>query len=105
MLNIIKVILFVIVNVAGLYTIPVLANMALKMDVFPSLPPGHHTEVFKFWFLGIGMWVWIACAFVSVGYFFFRNEIKNWLLLSPLFGTAIFGTAVLIYFNFIYSVV
>ncbi len=103
MLNIIRVLLFIIVNIAGWYTIPVIASIAAKLDVFPKLPPGIHTEAFKLWFLGGGMWVWIICAVISIGYFFTRNELKNWLLLAPMYVTAIYGTAVLLYFNFIYT--
>lgn len=103
MLNIIKVILFIIVNIAGFYMIPILASVAAKLDIFPQLPPGTDTEVLKLWFLGVGMWVWIACALISTGYFFTKDELKNWLLLSPMYGTAIYGTAVLMYFSYIYT--
>ena len=105
MLNIIKVILFIIVNIAGWYTISVVASVAIKMDVFPQFTPGSvHAETFKLWFLGGGMWVWIACALTSISYFFLENEWKNWLLLAPMFIPAAYGTAVLIYFNFIYTI-
>lgn len=104
MLNIIKVTLFVIVNVAGWFTIPVVASLAAKWSFFPQLPPGPHLETFKLWFLGGGMWVWIISALVSVGYFFARDELKNWLLLAPMYGPAIFGVGTLVYFNFFYTI-
>lgn len=105
MTNIIKIALFVIVNIAGFFTISVLANVAVKIGMFPSLPPGIHTEEFKMWFMAGGMWVFIGSVFISIGYFFTRDELKHWLLFAPMYCTGIYGTAVILYFNFIYSVV
>ncbi|MEC7029148.1 MAG: hypothetical protein VXW91_05700 [Pseudomonadota bacterium] len=105
MTNIIKIALFVIVNIAGFFTISVLANVAVKIGLFPSLPPGIHTETFKMWFMAGGMWVFIGSVFISIGYFFTRDELKHWLLFAPMYCTGIYGTAVILYFNFIYSVV
>lgn len=104
MLNIIKIILFVLVNIAGFYTTSVIAGVALKLGVFPQLPVGPHMEYFKWVYFGGGPWVWIAAAIVSVGYFFAGDKLKNWLLLAPMYTTAIYCTIVLIYFNFFYAV-
>lgn len=103
MLNVIRVILFVIVNLAGWFTIPASYHMADKTGFVPELPPGLPMETFKYWFFGMGMWVWIACAVVSIAYFFMENEWKNWVLLSPMFITALFCAGILIYFNFFYT--
>jgi len=104
MLNIIKVTLFVLVNIAGWYTIPILANLASKIGFFPQLPVGQATEDFKLWFLGGGTWVFIGGFFASIGYFFSREELKNWLLFAPMYAPALFGFAVLIYFSFFYTI-
>jgi len=104
MLNIIKTLLFIIVNIAGWYTIPVVAGVSMKIGVFPEFMPGSvHDELFKFWFGGVGMWVWLGCFVVSISYFFLENEWKNWILLSPMFVTGIYGIATVVYFAFIYS--
>ncbi len=104
MLNIIKIILFVLVNAAGAFVVPTLANLALMMDVFPSLPIGPIRSSFGLW-LGAHLWVWGLAALGSIGYFFVNSELKTWLLLAPLYMTAIYGVAVLVYFNFIISTV
>lgn len=104
MLNIIKIILFVLVNVAGFYTTSVAAGGAMKLGVFPQLPVGPHLEYFKLMYFGGGSWIWIAAALISVGYFFARDELKNWLLLAPMYVTAIYCTVVLVYFNFFYTI-
>lgn len=104
MINILKIALFVIVNIAGFFTLSVLANVAVKLGIFPSLPPGIHMEEFKSWFMAGGMWIFIASVMISVGYFFTRDELKHWLLFAPMYMTGIYGTAVILYFNFIYSV-
>ncbi|MCB9990511.1 MAG: hypothetical protein H6867_03905 [Rhodospirillales bacterium] len=104
MLNIIKVILFVIVNIAGFYVTPVIAHVAIKIDMFPQLPVGEHSEYFKLLYFAGGPWVWIASAVISIGYFFTKDELKNWLLLAPMYLTGIYCTLVLIYFNFFYTI-
>ena len=104
MLNIIKVILFVIVNIAGFHTLAIAVGVSAKLGFLPQLPEGYHLETFKFWYFGIGSWVFIGCMLISIAYFFSRSELKNWLLLLPMFGTGIYAFATLIYFNFIYTV-
>ncbi len=104
MLNIITIILFVLVNVAGFYTTPIVGNVAIKLGFFPSLPVGEHMEYFKFMYFGGGQWVWIISAIASIGYFFARDGLKNWLLLAPMYVTAIYCTLTLIYFNFFYTI-
>ena len=54
MLNIIRVILFLIVNIAGWYAIPVMALVAMKYGFFPSLPPDY-VSYFKLWYFGVGV--------------------------------------------------
>lgn len=103
MINILKITLFVIVNIAGFFCISVLANVAHKLGIFPSLPPGIHMETFKLWFLAGGMWVFLGSVLISIGYFFTRDELKHWLLFAPMYCTGLYGTAVLIYFNFFYK--
>ncbi|GEM_PF-1690059 len=104
MLNIIKTILFIIVNIAGFYSIAVVGNMAVKIDIYPEFPPEtYEYDLFIYWFYFVGMCIWIACALASISYFFMENEWKNWILLSPMFIPGIYGTAVVIYFFFVYT--
>lgn len=92
-----------IVNVAGWFTVQVVALLAIKYDLFPQLPPVD-TEVLKWWYFTVGIWVWMASALVSLGYFFTWNELKNWLLLAPMYVTGIYCATTLIYFNFFYTI-
>ena len=103
MLNIIRVILFVLVNIVGWFTLQVVGAVAMKIGVFPSLP-GEHMEYFKYWYFYVGLWVWMAAALLSVAYFFIKDELKNWLLLAPMYVTAIYATLAIIYFRFIYTI-
>ena len=103
MLNIIKIILFIIVNVAGWFSVQVIALLAIKYSVFPQLPP-LDMELLKWWYFTVGIWVWMACALVSIGYFFTLNELKNWLLLAPMYGTALYCVSTLVYFQYFYTI-
>lgn len=103
MQNIIRVILFVLVNVAGWYGIQIIAVLAMKYGIFPQLP-AEYNEMLKFWYFGIGMWVLIGSAIVSIGYFFARDEIKNWLLFAPMYITGSYCVATIIYFKYFFSI-
>ncbi len=105
MIQLIKAILFLLVNVAGYFTIPLLGGVAAKLDQFPSLPPGEHLELFVLWYFGIGGgWVFGFSALISVGYFVARDSIKHILLFAPMYNTFLFGLGVLIYFNHFHTV-
>lgn len=104
MINIIKVILFVLVNVAGFYAIPIVGSIAAKIDAMPSLPTATDYNTFKLWFAGGGLWVYGIGALASIGYFFTRDELKHWLLFAPMYLTVIYGVGVLIYFNYFFYI-
>jgi len=101
MINIIKVILFIIVNVAGWFTIQVVALIAMKYSMFPQLPL-MDMQVLKWWYFSVSIWVWMGAALISIGYFFTKDELKTWLLLAPMYITAIYCVATLVYFKFFY---
>ena len=101
MLNIIRVILFVLVNVAGWYAIQIVYIVTTKYGLLPDLK-SVDIPTFQFWYFYVGLWVYMGAAVVSVGYFFVRDELKNWLLLAPMYVTAIYCTATMIYFSFLY---
>lgn len=103
MLNIIKVILFVLVNIAGWFTLQVVGAVAMKIGVFPQLP-GDHMEIFKYWYFYVGLWIWMAAAAVSVAYFFASDEKKNWFLLAPMYVMATYASLTILYFSFIYTI-
>jgi len=100
MLNVIKVLLFVMVNAAGFFVSSVVINLAVMMNVFPKVPQGPDMESFRTLLMAGSMWVWGASALVSVGYFFVERYTRAWLLLAPLYVPAIYTICVMLYFNF-----
>ncbi|HEY8191916.1 MAG TPA: hypothetical protein VIG74_05780 [Alphaproteobacteria bacterium] len=105
MINVIKIVLFLLVNMAGYYTIPMLVWITVTAGIFPQIPPGPIMESFKMMLLGGGTWVWIAAALASVGYFFVPpRELRTWLILAPMYCPAIYGMSVLLYYKFFAAV-
>jgi len=102
MVNIIKFILFLLVNAGGYYTIPVIMHVVIMTETYPQLSPVEN-DMMRHWLFGIGTWVWVAAAFLSVGYFFVPGKIKVWLILAPLYIPAIYGVSTLIYFTYFLS--
>lgn len=100
-LNIIKIVLFALVNAGGYFVIPIMINLAVKWDVFPEVGAGKMYQDLIFMLTGAGTFVWAAAGLASVGYFFVKGELRTWLILAPLYVTTIYGLGVLIYFNFI----
>lgn len=100
MLQIVKILLFVTVNVAGYFVIPLILGFLFKYDLYPNL--SHDAkEAFQDWLMGGGVWAWIAAAAASVGYFFVQGELRTWLILAPLYVPFIFGMSVVLYFTYV----
>jgi hypothetical protein len=100
MLNVIKIILFLLVNIAGYHVIPIMFWIAVTGGLF-SLPSGPALISFQMMLFGIGTWVWIGAALASVGYFFVPSrDLRTWLILAPMYCPAIYGVGVLLYYRF-----
>lgn len=105
MINVIKIVLFLLVNVAGYYTIPVMFWMAVIAGFFTPLPTGLALTSLQMLLFGIGTWVWIAAALVSVGYFFVPvRNIRTWLIFAPMYCPAIYGAGALVYYRYFAAV-
>lgn len=101
MVHVVKLVLFLLINVAGWFAIPLAINLAHMMNVYPDLPDGAALHEFAVMLLGVGPWVWVAAALASVGYFFTRGELRAWLILAPLYVPTIYAILVITYFNFV----
>jgi hypothetical protein len=100
MVHVVRLVLFLLVNVAGWFVIPLVINLAHIMNVYPDLPEDLlHT--FAILLLVAGPWVWVAAALASVGYFFTRGELHIWLLLAPMYVPLVYSVLVITYFNFV----
>lgn len=102
MINIIKIALFLIVNAAGFYTIPVIITLTAMWDILPNLM--HDDEAFMTYqmlLITLAIPVWALAALVSVGYFLASNELRTWLLLAPIYVPAIYATSIITYFHFV----
>jgi hypothetical protein len=102
MLHIIKIILFLIVNLGGYFAIAILFHLCVMLGVLPQMPTDELQHQFLTWLFGIGTWVWLAAAFISIGYFLVQDKYTRvWLILAPLYVPFIFGIGVMIYFNYL----
>lgn len=102
-LNLIKIVLFLIVNAVGFYTIPVIINLAVKLGRLPDVATARpeYFETYQFLLLGMAIPVWAVAALISIGYFFASREIRTWLLLAPIYVPALYGTGIITYFHFV----
>jgi hypothetical protein len=100
MVNVIKILLFILVNAGGFEILPTMYVIAAKFDFLPQLPTDAMVQSFSFWFFKLGPWVWVASALASVGYFFTQGEMKTWFILAPLYIPFIYDVGVIVYFNF-----
>jgi hypothetical protein len=103
MKTLMKIILFLLVNAAGYFSVALVPNLAILLHLFPKFDPGQDVTTFQLWMGGGGMWVWIAMALVSLGYFFVRGSARTLLLLAPLFIPALYVAAVILYFSHAYQ--
>lgn len=101
MIQLVKILLFGIVNAAGFTALPILANVAIMLNMHPKFSSAIEQEHFKFYFFGIGTWVWIAAAVLSLGYFFAKSaETRFLLILAPLFAPIIYGVGLMVYAHY-----
>lgn len=99
-IKLIKFSLFVIVNLFGFYVVPLIANTAIKFRMMPDqLMPDQELAMSNA--LTAYMPFWALAALASIGFFFTRGEMRAWLILAPLYVTAIYGFGILIYFHLV----
>lgn len=96
-LNIIKFLLFVIVNLFGWFMVPFIVTSTAKFNLLPDTLNATQTEQMMTMF-AMYQPIWAIAAIASIGFFFTRRELRAWLILAPLYTTAIFGFGVLGYF-------
>jgi|GEM_PF-2362668 len=101
MIHLIKILLFLLVNLGGYNVINMLVWMTVTLGIYPSLPRGQDYESFQFLLLDGGFFIWLLCAIASAGYFVIRHkELRTWLILAPLYGTFTYGAGLMIFYNF-----
>lgn len=98
--NVIKIALFLIVNAAGFYTVPVVYVLATKFGLMPHIADENLASA-QMLFFNIGPFIWPAMALVSIGYFFASKEWQPWLLLAPIYVPALYVIALVAYFHFV----
>lgn len=98
--KLVKFALFIIVNLFGFYVVPLIANTAIKYRLMPDqLLPDQELAMAEA--LTMYMPFWAIAAVASIGFFFTRGEMRAWLILAPLYVTAIYGFGILIYFHLV----
>ena len=99
-IKLIKFSLFVIVNLFGFYVVPLIYNTAIKFRVMPDqLTPDQ--EVAMSMAFNAYMPFWALAALASIGFFFTRGEMRAWLILAPLYVTALYGFGTFVYFHLV----
>ena len=98
MIHLIKILLFGIVNAAGFYAIPIIANVAVITELYPRFSSEADVNTFNNLFYGGGQIAWGIAAVASLGYFVARNvELRVLLILAPIFVPVIFGVGLMTY--------
>ncbi len=102
-LNLIKIVLFLLVNAAGWFTVPVVINLAVKLGRLPDVATTRpeYFETYQFLLLGMAIPVWAIAALFSIGYFFATREARAWLLLAPIYVPALYSVGIITYFHFV----
>lgn len=101
MIHLVKITLFLLVNLGGYNVVRLLAWVTHTLGIFPRLPAGPDREMFNYLLFQGGFFVWVACGLASIGYFVVPyRELRTWLILSPLYGPFLYSVALMIYFNF-----
>ncbi len=62
MINLIKIALFVLVNIGGYNVIHLMMWITQTLGIFPDLPSGQDVEDFKFLLFEGGFIIWALCA-------------------------------------------
>lgn len=101
MIHLIKIILFLITNVAGFYTIPAIINIAVMLNRLPDVQEASAFEAYQFLLITMSIPVWAISALISIGYFFANKDMRPWLLLAPVYVPAIYSVSVITYFHFV----
>lgn len=99
-MNLVKFAFFVIVNLFGYYVVPLIYNTAVKFRMMPDQLDANQELLMSQFFAGYVIF-WALAAVASIGFFFTRGETRAWLILAPLYVTAIYGFGTLIYFHFV----
>ena len=101
MVNVVKILLFAIVNAVGFYATPIMANVAVMTDSVPKFSNEAAASEFHNLFFGGGTWAWVCAAILSVGYFIVKSvELRMLLILAPVFAPIMYCVAILGYYKF-----
>lgn len=101
MIHLIKILLFGIVNAAGFYAIPIMANIAVITEMYPRFSSEAGVNTFNNLFYGGGQIAWGIAAVASLGYFVAKNvELRVLLILAPIFMPVLYGVGLIIYCHF-----
>lgn len=95
-----KLILFLLANVAGFYSVPLLIIYILHNTNVADLPPDIKDDVRPFIESG-SMMVWMIASALSISYLFInKNKMKFLFLILPLVSPTIYVFYILNTFNF-----
>lgn len=99
--NIIKIVLFLLVNAAGYLAVPTIFVLATKFNLMPMIEREEDLDAMRFLLFTVPIPLWACTALASVGYFVTSGELRSWLLLAPMYVMILFGVGVIGYYHFV----
>ena len=96
---VLKILLFLAINLIGFFTNAFLVNIGIMFGVYPLMPSQASLDLFNAWLYTGAFWVWVAAALLSVGYFIAEKN-QNWFILAPIYSPLIYSMAVMTYFTY-----
>lgn len=82
--TIFKVLLFIIVNIIGFSTIPVITVFLLSSQIIDVTASGFNQAVFEYDVFFTHSVTWMICAIFSITHFFLKGMWRQILLFSPI---------------------
>lgn len=98
--HILNLLLFVFALVVGFYTVPAFTIGLALIEALPVFEVPHLTETFQLWFFGGSLWIYGACGFLGLRFFFVATKKRFLYLFAPIIGPFLWACLMLLYFKF-----
>ena len=90
------ILLFLLANTVGFFGTGIAYHLAVSTNLFVPTEEIIQSGVIKDHFLTATMFVWLGCALLSIGYFFYKEKGRGLILLVPALLPIFYGLSVLI---------
>jgi hypothetical protein len=90
------ILFFLLANCIGFFSTGIAYHLAIGIGVFVPTDALIQSDVLKDHFFGTTPFVWLGCALLSIGYFFYKEKGRGLILLVPAVLPVFYGLSVLI---------